>query len=290
MYGRISASVAMVTKKLSIPNLVCAVQGRIADRSRGGMLGSRDLGDALSRRLNTALRIVGEPSAPLDDSWLDALHAAKPILGELQTLVANELAEGRRFVGSFSKDAASIASIPPMVARYPDLRVVWFDAHGDFNTPRTTSSQYLGGMTLAAITGLWASGYGGGLDPSHLILVGTRDLDPAELDLIHSNGVRLLEASVDLPRQIAELTSGLPTLVHVDWDVVDPTYVVTEYKVAGGMKPAQLQGCLTALSSAAEIVGLESSEYELHPDEHQATALRLVATNVLEPLLQTLRS
>jgi len=121
-------------------------------------------------------------------------------------------------------------------------------------------------------------------------LVGTRDLDPAELDLIRSNGVHLVKASVDLPRQIAQLTSGLPTLVHVDWDVVDPAYVATEYKVAGGMKPAELQACLAALSSTADIVGLESSEYELHPDEHQATALRLVATNVLEPLLQTLRS
>jgi arginase/N-omega-hydroxy-L-arginine amidinohydrolase len=229
------------------------------------MLGSRDLGSALSRSLNTALRIVGEPSAPLDDPWLEALHAAKPILDELQTLVVNELAAGRRFVGSFSKDAASIASIPPMAARYPDLRVVWFDAYGDSNTSQTTSSRYLGGMTLSAITGLWSSGYGSGLDPAHLILVGTRDLDPAVLDLIHSHGLRVVKASVDLPGQIAQLTSGLPTLVYVDWDVVDPAYVAKEYKVAGGMKPAELQACLAALGSTAEIVGLESSEYELQP-------------------------
>ena len=49
-------------------------------------------------------------------------------------------------------------------------RVVWLDAHGDFNTPATSGSGYLGGMPLAAACGLWDSGYGAGVDPRAVVL------------------------------------------------------------------------------------------------------------------------
>ena len=42
----------------------------------------------------------------------------------------------------------------------PDVRVLWLDAHGDFNTPETTPSGFLGGMCLAAACGRWDAGFG----------------------------------------------------------------------------------------------------------------------------------
>jgi arginase len=48
------------------------------------------------------------------------------------------------------------------------------DAHADYNTPASTPTGYLGGMVIAALCGLWDSGYGAGLAPDRTILVGAR--------------------------------------------------------------------------------------------------------------------
>ena len=75
--------------------------------------------------------------------------------------------------------------------------VVWFDAHGDFNTPETTPSGFFDGMPLAIAAGL---GYRDlwreitDIPPvpgSEILLVGARDLDPGELDNIQKAGVGL---------------------------------------------------------------------------------------------------
>ena len=49
----------------------------------------------------------------------------------------------------------------PVMARYhPDALVVWFDAHGDLNTPESTTTDYLGGLVLSGPVGMWESGPG----------------------------------------------------------------------------------------------------------------------------------
>ena len=48
----------------------------------------------------------------------------------------------------------------------PDVRIVWLDAHGDFNTPETSASGYLGGMCLAAACGRWDAGSATAFDPA----------------------------------------------------------------------------------------------------------------------------
>jgi arginase family protein len=118
---------------------------------------------------------------------------------------------------------ASLATIMAMLRHRPDAKIVWFDAHGDFNTPETTPTGYLGGMVLSALCGLWDSGLDAGLSPDRVILAGTRDVDPGESRLIAAHGVRVIAAkdgAVDVDRsdrRRANLAShrhrcGRPTL------------------------------------------------------------------------------
>src|SRR6478735_11713834 len=64
--------------------------------------------------------------------------------------------------------------------------VIWIDAHGDFNTPQTTTRGFLDGMTLATATGkCWvelANGIEGFMPVPEdaVVLIGARDLDPGE--------------------------------------------------------------------------------------------------------------
>src|SRR5204863_1585564 len=67
----------------------------------------------------------------------------------------------------------------------PDARVLWLDAHGDFNTPETTKSGFLGGMPLAGAVGEWDAGLGAEpFPPEQVVMAGVHDLDPRERELL----------------------------------------------------------------------------------------------------------
>jgi arginase len=89
----------------------------------------------------------------------------------------------------------ALAAVAGLQRRHDDMAMVWLDGHGDFNTPATTITGYLGGMPMAMLTGrapeLIARPLG--LRPiadSNVVLVDARDLDPAERDALAASQVR----------------------------------------------------------------------------------------------------
>ena len=56
---------------------------------------------------------------------------------------------------------SALTTLPTALRHRPEAKVLWLDAHGDFNTPDTTPSGYLGGMALAGACGQWDAGLGG---------------------------------------------------------------------------------------------------------------------------------
>ncbi|MDX1314890.1 MAG: arginase family protein, partial [Eudoraea sp.] len=88
--------------------------------------------------------------------------------------------------------------------------LIWIDAHGDFNTPETSLSGMMGGMPVAISTGLCLHHIrrACGLDPplpiSYVTMVGVRDTDPWEQNLIDS---------YEIPQiTVADLKSGSPNI------------------------------------------------------------------------------
>jgi arginase len=77
------------------------------------------------------------------------------------------------------------------------LGVLWIDAHGDFNTEKTTPSGNIHGMPLSASVGVGSlelTSIGGDfrkVDPKRVVLVGTRDLDEGERKFIRHHGVNI---------------------------------------------------------------------------------------------------
>ena len=111
--------------------------------------------------------------------------------------------------------------------------VVWLDAHADFNTPDTTGSGFLDGMSLAIATGrCWmqmAAAIPGfrAIPDSRVLLVGTRDFDPAESAMLRRSEVEVLSPAdyLDwLPETLKRLrTSTDAVYLHIDLDVLDPS-------------------------------------------------------------------
>lgn len=117
-----------------------------------------------------------------------------------------------------------------------DLGILWFDAHGDLNTPETTESGFLDGMGLAMATGrCWKAILTTipGFDPisdAHVVHVGSRALDPAEermlgqsdIQLIPSQGSDAAGIQESIAAALRELRNRVSRIyVHVDVDVLD---------------------------------------------------------------------
>lgn len=94
--------------------------------------------------------------------------------------------------------------------RYGDrLVVIWFDAHGDLNTPATSPSGAYHGMVLRALTGDGPTGLVAGepLTSRQIVLAGVRDLDAGEKEFIEGAGVPLLPPGADAEALIEAIES-----------------------------------------------------------------------------------
>jgi arginase len=182
---------------------------------------------------------------------------------------------------------ASLATIAAMYRHRPDAKIIWLDAHGDFNTPETSPSGYLGGMVLSALCGLWDSGFDVGLKPDRIVLAGTRDLDPGEAKLIAAHGVKLIAAKDGRVEAggVLEAIGGAPIWLHIDTDVIDPLYLPAEYKISHGLRPSVLHALLRGLARTSEIVGFELAEFEVPKDPMRCARAVRTIMRMIEPVL-----
>lgn len=130
----------------------------------------------------------------------------------------------------------SVGSVGGLLNVQPEIGVVWLDAHGDFNTPQTTPSGNVHGMALAALTGLGAPELvacagKARLPVERVVMIGVRDLDPDERDLINDSGVLVFTMQeVDrlgmptvMERALTHLRQRADRIhVSLDMDVFEP--------------------------------------------------------------------
>jgi arginase len=117
------------------------------------------------------------------------------------------------------------------------IGLVWFDAHGDFNTPKTTLSGMIGGMPVAVSAGLafphWRqiTGLDAPIPTDRIVMVDVRNLDPKERTLIEATAVTI--AAIEPGREGVPMQEAIDRLaaecdiiyLHIDEDVLDERYV-----------------------------------------------------------------
>lgn len=236
-------------------------QGRVGDRNNLAIPGAQALVKEFSAVLGLEVTDIGVPEPAINGNWALELEQARSALEALQLRFEHIYAQGARSVAATSRCAASIATLPVIAKYHPDACVVWLDAHADLNTPESTTSGYLGGLAIAAPLGLWSSGLGAGLGAQQLILVGQRDMDPFEEDLIGSQSICQIQVGPDLAQELRKAVRGRPVYVHLDCDVLDPGIVPTDYVHEDGMSLNDLHGAMQALAQS-NVVGLEVAEFQ----------------------------
>ncbi len=249
------------------PLALVALLCRTSDRSADGARGAAELADVLGDA-----RHIGSPGDPVDGAWADDLAAAHGCLLEAGGQIEDALGAGKVPVLTASDCSICVSTLPTVVRLVPEVRVLWLDAHGDFNTPDTTASGFLGGMCLAGACGLWDTGFGAGLDPTRVILAGARDLDSEEAALIERAGV----VRADRCAEVADAVDGHAVFVHLDLDVLADW--PAQFPAPGGFSAKGLRRMLDEVGQAAErIVGIEITSC--------APGHAGIAARAVEPLL-----
>jgi arginase len=158
-----------------------------------------------------------------------------------------------------------------------DPGVVWLDAHGDFNTPETTTGGFLDGMALATVVGrCWArlAAAVPGFRPvpeERVILAGCRDLDPPEAELLARSDVVLLppeRARPGLDGALRALRSRTPDVyLHLDLDVLDPEVGRANGLAApGGPGLEELRTMLESVASTLRVRAVALTAYDPEHD------------------------
>ncbi len=263
----------------AIVGLLC----RTSDRTAGGSRGAAELAGELAEREGVEARLVGSPGHPHTAGWEDDLRASHGCLLEAGGQVEDALAAGRFPVLCAPDCSICITTLPTVARLVPGTRVVWIDAHGDFNTPGTSPSGYLGGMCLAGACGRWSTGFDGLLDPAHVTMVGTRDLDGGELAELDFAGVARVESFAEA----ANAVDGHEVYVHLDLDVLDPGVFPAQFPAPDGLDEQGLRRLLDEVGQAAQrIVGLEVTAFEAPARAAERARLAALAADAIMPLLR----
>lgn len=271
-----------MSSALSLVGLLC----RTSDRSAGGARGVEVLCTALQEALGVEARRIGSPSPPREDEWEDALRDARGCLLEAGGQVEDALRGGSFPLLVAAECSIAMATLPVVARERPDAKVLWLDAHGDFNTPETTHSGYLGGMPLAGACGVWDTGFEGVLDPDRVVLAGARDLDNDERALLVQSRVRLVGASTATPQRARLALDGAPVFVHLDVDVLDPKALsAVKFPTPNGLTAAALGDLLAAVAEDCEIVGLEVTAFDAPEDTVEAAGPAGLITQLVGSLL-----
>ena len=234
------------------------------------------------------------------------LRYKQPILAQSDALrkrVEKSLGEGRMPLvlgGDHSLAIGSIAGTSNHFAREGEpVGLIWFDAHGDANTPDTTPSGNIHGMSLAVCLGMGDSELVnlGGRSPKiqarHAVLIGVRDLDSGERENLKRSNVHVYtmrdvdeRGMRDVLDEAIKTASDGTAGIHLsfDLDVLDPEDAPgTGPPVRGGITYREAHLAMEMLSDRAQVVAIDLVEVNPVLDTQNATAI--LAADLAESLL-----
>lgn len=259
--------------------------------------------------LNISFRLAEEVSSTAQPRPVQAANAkhlseVHEVSSQLSDRISEIVAEGAFPLVLGGDHSISIGTIAGLAEHYPNLGVIWFDAHSDLNTVDTSPSGNIHGMSLGIslgkgiplLTGL--RGISPKIKPEHVAIVGARSLDSGEKAYIRSLGIacytmhdidligiaRVMEKVI---RQLRQSTDG----VHVSFDIdsLDPREAPgTGTPVRGGLSYREAHLALELLYQSKLVTSAEFVEVNPsldHNDQTAKLAVELIGSLLGEQIL-----
>jgi arginase len=224
---------------------------------------------------------INKPELPTGDRQYRMSMIHRP----LADFTAETVRIGDRPVSIAGDCCTAIGMLAGLQRAGIDPILIWFDAHGDFNTWETTPSGFLGGMPLAMLVGKGEQTMLKALSlrplaEDNVILTDARDLDPQERDSIENAALTHLPNIKDLLHY--PLPHG-PLYIHLDTDIVDPDEApAMNYRAPGGPSFDDLQIIFEHLNRSDNIAAVSMSTWNPNLDDAGKSQ------NVCMQLLRTL--
>ncbi|MFQ5652917.1 MAG: arginase [bacterium] len=179
------------------------------------------------------------------------------------------------------------------------LGLIWIDAHGDMNTHETTPSGNIHGMSFAAVLGkgivelVHVGGDFAKVEPGDAVLVGVRNLDPKEQQLLRESGITIFTMEDIDRRGICETMSDAIKIasqhtdclhVSLDMDALDPQVAPgVGTPVRGGLTYREAHTAMEMIAACKKLCALEVVEVNPILDLENTTAK--VAAELVESAL-----
>jgi arginase len=202
-------------------------------------------------------------AASLRLDFPEAAVIAEDSLAEQNFALALELPERPLVLGGCC--CSHIGAVEALAARRGRIGLLWFDAHGDLNTPETSPSGNEWGMPLRMLLD------SGALRPDDVALIGARNLDPPEEDFIASIGLGLGPQAVD--GALAD-TAGM--YIALDFDAFAEDEVASWMPEPGGLTVEEVEALLRSAREQKPVLGAGFSGL-LRRDENLEPVSRLTA-------------
>ncbi|WP_439116447.1 arginase [Paenibacillus antri] len=230
---------------------------------------------------------------------LKFLEEIGAVCDELHRNVSSAMERGRFPLVLGGDHSLAFGSISGVLQHKRSVGVIWFDAHADLNTDETSPSGNIHGMSLALALGIGhpkltaIGGVDKKIDPSKVVIVGARSIDPGERKLIRELGIkvfsmhdidrlgmtRVMEETIDIVR---DGTDGVH--LSLDLDGLDPEEAPgVGTPVIGGMTYREGHLAMELLSEAGCVVSMDIVEVNPILDHRNKTAL--VAVELAASLL-----
>ena len=263
-----------------------ALRCRTADRFPGAPRGVEILAPLVAGALGVEPRFIGTAGDVRETTYEEDLRDARGCLLEAGGQVDDALVAGDTPLLLAADCSVSATTLPAALRNRPDARILWLDAHGDYNTPETSGSGYLGGMCLAAATGEWDAGLGATVPAERVVLAGVRDLDPGERELLERSSATVIGASaIETLVAAKNALDGAAIFVHLDLDVIDPEHFPAAVPAPGGLHPDKLYDLADSVLEDSELLGLEVTNFAVPDDDDASAVATETAMHVLEPFL-----
>nr|VFK01347.1 MAG: arginase [Candidatus Kentron sp. LFY] len=251
------------------------------------------------RQLGYILKDYGNVRVPVRDTLstergLTFLPSVANVCEEIYRIGRDAITAGELPIFLGGDHSIAMGSIGSVTHAEP-VGVLWIDAHGDFNTPATSLSGNLHGMSLATLLGFGVPKLVDLGRPSpkliadQVVLIGTRDLDVQERRLLGENKITVFTIREIDEQGIATVTNkALNRLSHLsrlhvslDMDILDPTEAPgVGTPVPGGLTYREAHLLMEIIADCAHVDSMDVVEINPILDERNHTselAVRLIA-------------
>lgn len=204
---------------------------------------------------------------------------------KLAVAVNDAVKTGYRPIVIGGDHSIALGSISGVAKEKTNLGVVWIDAHGDMNTHESTESGHIHGMPLASLQGLGDKDLakcffdGAKIKSENVVILGARDIDKKELELIEKYGIKMINYTEVLEKGLDRILSEIKdylkvTDLHISFDVdsIDPEFAPgVSTPVRSGFSPEEMFKTFEFLFNSYDISSVDIVEYNPVNDKSEKT-------------------